>query len=444
LKQIVLISANQETTPVAVYPVGVARLAWALSEQGYEVTQLDMIVDGQEKVLSYLKQNQVDMVGLSLRNIDNTDSEKSRSYISYYIDLVKSIKSVTSAPVVLGGSGFSLFARQIVEDSKADYGIIGPGENALCRLLDNPAESSVDDRIITVNTASPQASWRGLHDARLVDYYWRNGGMIGIQTKRGCPKRCNYCTYPLIDGRCMHNAPCEQIVDEIEKLYTDHKVDYFFIVDSIFNITQQHEISLAEELIRRKLPIRWGAFFAPSRIESDYLAILKRSGLEHVEFGTDSLCDSMLKVYKKDFTVDEIIDASNLCEKHDIAYAHYLIFGGPGETTDTLRQSFDNSAHIKRTVYFPFAGVRIYPGTDLYEIARKEGLVENEHDCLDPVFYQADKITTASISKIAAEQNVNIRQWIFPDRYEMIKPFMQKMRQNGQKGPLWDHLIPKA
>lgn len=443
MKQIVLISANQETTPTAVYPVGVARLAWALCQKGHEVTQLDMLVDGEEKILSYLKNNQVDMVGISLRNIDNTDSEQTRSYISYYTSLVKSIKSVTSAPVMLGGSGFSLFARQIVDGSNADYGIIGPGENAVCQLLDNPDALYVDDRIITVDTVDPQRSWRGLHDARIVDYFWRKGGMIGIQTKRGCPKRCNYCTYPLIDGRCVHNAPPEQIVDEIEKFYTDHKVDYFFMVDSIFNITRQQEMSLAEELIRRDLPIRWGAFFSPSRIDSEYLEILKRSGLQHVEFGTDSLCDSMLKVYKKDFTVDEIINVSHLCEKHDIAYAHYIIFGGPGETTDTIRQSFDNSSHIKRTVFFPFVGVRIYPGTDLYEIALDEGLLDKDDDCLEPVFYLANQITSSSIAKIAKQQNVDIRQWVFQDRYEMIKPFMQKMRQNGHKGPLWDHLIAK-
>ncbi len=441
MQQIVLISANQETTPVAVYPIGIARLARALEQKGHEVIQLDMLVDGEEKVLGYLQHNHVDMVGLSLRNIDNTNSEQTRSYVSYYIRLVNSIKSVTNAPVILGGSGFSLFARQIIDNSKADYGVIGPGEDAVCRLMDQSCDSADSNRIITVDTGKSQAVWRGSHDARIVNYYWRKGGMIGIQTKRGCPKKCNYCTYPLIDGRRVHNAPVNQIVDEMEKLYRDHNVDYFFMVDSLFNITPQHETALAEELIRRNLKIRWGAFFSPAGINSDYLKTLKRSGLEHVEFGTDSLCDSMLKNYQKDFTVDEIINVSRLCERHNIFYAHYLIFGGPGETTDTLRQSLEVSGHIKRTVYFPFVGVRIYPGTDLYEIARKEGLVANEIDCLEPVFYLSDKITPESISQLAARQISNIRQWIFPDRYELMKPFVQKMRQNGHKGPLWEHLI---
>ena len=123
MQQIVLISANQETTPVVVYPIGIARLAWALEQEGHEVIQLDMLVDGEEKVLGYLQQNHVDMVGLSLRNIDNTNSEQTQSYVSYYIRLVNSIKSVTNAPVILGGSGFSLFARQIIDNSKADYGM---------------------------------------------------------------------------------------------------------------------------------------------------------------------------------------------------------------------------------------------------------------------------------------------------------------------------------
>lgn len=444
MQQIVLISANQETIPVAVYPVGIARLAWALEQEGHDVIQLDMLVDGEEKVLSYLQHNHVDMVGLSLRNIDNTNSEQTRSYVSYYIRLVNSIKSVTNAPVILGGSGFSLFAEQIVDNSKADYGIIGPGEDAVCQLMDQSRDSTASDRIITVDTSKPQVAWRGSHDARIVNYYWHKGGMIGIQTKRGCPKKCNYCTYPLIDGRCVQNAPIQQIVDEMEKLYRDHNIDYFFMVDSIFNITPQHEIAVAEELIRRKLKIRWGAFFSPVRIHSDYLKTLKCSGLEHMEFGTDSLCDYMLKIYQKDFTVDEIINVSRLCEKHNVFYAHYLIFGGPGETTDTLRQSLENSGHIKRTVFFPFVGVRIYPGTDLYEIARKEGLVENVVDCLEPVFYLSDKITPENIWQLVARQIDNARQWFFPHRYELVKPFMQKMRQKGVKGPLWEYLVVNA
>jgi radical SAM superfamily enzyme YgiQ (UPF0313 family) len=240
------------------------------------------------------------------------------------------------------------------------------------------------------------------------------------------------------------NAPVDQVVDEMEKLYRDHKIDYFFMVDSIFNITPKHEIALAEELIRRDMNIHWGAFFSPAGIDSDYLSILKRSGLMHVEFGTDSLCDSMLKIYKKDFTVDQVINVSHLCEKHNVFYAHYLIFGGPGETTDTLKQSLEISSHIKRTVYFPFIGVRIYPCTDLYEIALKEGLVENELDCLEPVFYLSGSITTNSVSQLASQRINNIRQWIFPDKYELIKPFTRKMRQNGCKGPLWEHLIVNA
>ncbi len=85
----------------------------------------------------------------------------------------------------------------------------------------------------------------------------------------------------------------------------------------------------------------------------------------HIEFGTDSLSDTTLKNYGKPFTVADILEASKICNRLKIHCAHFLILGGYGETEDTLNETFENSKKIERTVFFPFVGMRIYPGTKL-------------------------------------------------------------------------------
>jgi radical SAM superfamily enzyme YgiQ (UPF0313 family) len=265
--------------------------------------------------------------------------------------------------------------------------------------------------------------------------------MIGIQSKRGCPYDCSYCTYPLIDGVKVQYADPEVLADEMEQLYREFGVNYFFIVDSIFNIAPMREAAFAEELIRRDLPISWGAFFSPKTMDNEYLATCKRSGLSHMEFGTDSLAEGMLESYHKKFGVDEVIDVSNRCSEMGLYAAHYLIFGGPGETVESLTESIRNAGKIKQSIFFPFAGVRVYPRTEVYETTREEGLVESEEQCLQPIFYLAADFTPESIWEQLHHETESISRWVLPHKYASLQPFMQQLRLQGKKGPLWEFLI---
>ena len=187
--------------------------------------------------------------------------------------------------------------------------------------------------------------------------------MLNIQTKRGCPYKCIYCTYPLIEGKKVRTLNTDKIVDTLTELYFGKNIDYVFFTDSVFNLKEEYNYELAEKIIESKVNIRWGAYFSPHNINKKLLNVLKRSGLTHIEFGTEALSDVQLGNYGKQFGVSDIIEISKTCNELEIDFAHFLILGGYGETEDSLNETFKNSKKINKTVFFPFIGMRIYPGT---------------------------------------------------------------------------------
>lgn len=459
-RTVLLISANRETVPAPVYPGGMARLAGALQQAGHRVAQFDVLVDSLESLPRVLDEMQPHLAGVSLRNVDNLTSGQPQSYAPFYREVIRTIRSASSVPVVLGGSGFSLFPDRFLHELGADYGIVGPGEQAICSLLemmDGAVEAGSIPNLLTASgrssrsrrTDSPPAALPeavfSLHDRRIIDFYWRTGGMIGVQTKIGCPRSCSYCTYPVIEGRSVCHIDVCQVAGEIERLVSEFGIRYVFFADSLFNLCREYELSLAGEIRRRGLEFSWGAFFSPSRIDGAYLAELKRSGLTHVEFGTDSLCDAMLQSYGKDFRVRDVFAAAAACSELEIHCAHYIILGGPGENDGTVLDTMRNAERLPRSVMFPFSGIRLYPRTDLHAVAVREGVIAPDDDCFEPRFYEPPGVDLARIWEIVAEAaGHSHHRWVMPTEYASCVGGMKRMRRHGFKGPLWEYLLHRV
>jgi radical SAM superfamily enzyme YgiQ (UPF0313 family) len=269
----------------------------------------------------------------------------------------------------------------------------------------------------------------------MTDFYWEKSGMMNIQTKRGCPYNCIYCTYPLIEGQKVRTLDPDRIVHTLQDLYTKSKVNHIFFTDSVFNISNQFNIELAQKMIQAGLQMKWGAYFSPHNLDESILKLFRKAGLTHIEFGTESLSDSTLKNYGKHFTVDEVVKISSLCNKIGIYFAHFLIIGGYGETESTVDEGFENSKLINNTVFFPYIGMRIYPGTRLQSLAIDDGVISAGDDLLEPVYYVAKGIDYDTL-KARAEKTG--RRWVFPD--EDVATIMNRMRKRKRKGSLWHHL----
>ncbi len=452
--RVLLISASTLTEPYPVYPIGLDYVAGALAgAHETEIADMNLLSDEDRDaaVGETVRRFNPDLIGISLRNIDNTDAGDPRGYIGACRSLIDAVRAVSGAPVAVGGSGFTLFPEGLMETLRPDYGVVGEGERLgpLLKALANGGDASGVPGVLVggapAPASAPPAPWDGEivrdFDAGRphVRYYLDRGGMLNLQTKRGCPFRCVYCTYPHIEGRTLRKFPVSSAVQTALDLQAAG-ARFLFVTDSVFNAEVSHSLAVAEGFRKGGLSIPWGAFFAPMRPPKDYFKILAGAGLTHAEFGTESMSDRMLRAYNKPYSAEDAFAAHDAALAAGLNAAHFMLLGGPGESADTLNKTLTRLDNLDKTVLFFFSGVRIYPHTGLFDMAVKTGRIRADQNLLDPVFYQPD-IPLADIQERVRRWSKGRPNWVLAAGGEDTARIMRRMHQRGRTGPLWEHLV---
>lgn len=445
--RILLISPNTLTVPYPVYPIGLDYVAGSVSAE-HQVRIADMNVLSLEGLAEILRDFSPEIIGLSCRNIDNTEAGDPLFFIGGYRQLVVWLRERSSAVLVCGGSGFTIMPGPVFAALGVDYGIIGEGERfgllveTIHKGLD-PARlpgvlsSGSSAAIPEPWTAGPVRRFEG--DASHVPFYLGKGGMLNLQTKRGCSFKCIYCPYPHIEGKRHRLVPPVEVARSAMELQ-EAGARYLFITDSAFNSDIAHSLAVARAFKSAGLSIPWGGFFAPLRLPSDYFAIMADAGCRHVEFGTESLSSTMLATYRKPFGIDEVFTAHRQAQDAGLHAAHYFLLGGPGESAATVMESLENIERLNKTVLFFFIGIRIYPHTALYDMALAEGKIGPETDMLQPLFYQADAIDRDAIEAQVTTRAGKRVNWIIGSGGAGSAATVRKMYERGHTGPLWEFL----
>ena len=431
-KRILLISANRETFPEPVFPIGLVYVANALQIAGAKVRIFDM---RQHSCISSLQKEiatfQPNSIGISLRNVDNAAYPAARFYLPSYAALVKSILSVCKVPIILGGSAFSLFPHEMKAHLKADGGVKGEGENAAEIFQEfNQGRIIATDPLNMTDIAFPK---------NIKDIFpgFRRYKTMGIQTARGCPNKCIYCTYPSLEGSRRRARAAESVVEDIARLYKNFGINNYFIVDSLFNADEDHMVRVLEKLAEQNLPIGFSCYMQPKISDPDIFRLLKKAGCVAVDFGTDSGSPKMLSSLRKPFTQDDIRAVSLACRKAGIDFCHSLIFGGPGETPETIADTFSLMDEISPRAVTAMTGVRIYPGTEMERIAIEEGVIRAGQSLLEPQFYFS-RLEALPLLRIVYERAAQSRNWFFPGRKDWSSTIGYRILNFlYRKGPLW-------
>jgi radical SAM superfamily enzyme YgiQ (UPF0313 family) len=263
--------------------------------------------------------------------------------------------------------------------------------------------------------------------------------VIGLQTKRGCPYACAYCTYAAVDGAAYRARDPGAVVEDIVRLKTDFQIDTIFFTDSVFNDAGELYLGVTEELLRKDVSITWSAFFRPEKDITKNLGFLKRSGLSAMEVGTDAASDETLAGINKPFCFEDVLHFSEACLREDIPCIHYIMFGGPEETEHTLKQGLKNLSLLEHSIILAFSGIRILPKTSLYERALSEGIILGNDSLLRPTFYFSPHINVDTMNKVIEDAFRYQRQRFFPPSTGQTK--LKALHGFGFEGFQWHKLL---
>ncbi len=442
MAKIGLVSCNVTKEPYPIYPLGMTLVAEAAKAAGHEVHELDLLASEpwELSLPAFIAENAPDYIGLSLRNVDTVNYNRQESYTALYAETVRLIRTLTSSPVILGGAAYSLFPDALLTATGADYGIAGEGEKAFLGLVSSLEKGEKIPRRVIAGTPIPGKDIPvcGRNHA-LAGFYLHKGGMLNIQTKRGCPHRCIYCSYPHLEGRRYRFRNPEDVAEEIGLLREHYGMDYFSITDSVFNDSTGHYLDIAEALVKKDLSIPWMCFMRPQRFRKEEIDLLKQAGLSAVEWGTDASSDATLAGMQKSFLWNEVEDANARFAGAGIANSHFIIFGGPGETQKTVREGLRNIGRLERCVVFASIGIRVFPHTPIHAALLENGSLSPETDLLKPYFYFSPEINPHMLHDTLTSSFEGRQDRIYPEGGQLEK--IQAFHDLGYRGPVWDLIL---
>ncbi len=385
-----LINTNRMTPLIG--PIGLDYIAASVREAHIDVEALDLglLCEPAEAMKQYFSVRSPELVGLSFRNAEDCFWPSADWFVPGLKETVKTIRSMTDAPIVAGGVGFSIFAESIFKYAKIDFGILGDGETSITALIsqlrgrrsfkDVPGLIWREDNKVCSNPPSWPDSISLGTKRNFIDNpsYFKQGGQCGLETKRGCNRKCIYCADPLAKGSRLRLRNPYEVADEAQSLLAQ-QIDVLHFCDSEFNVPRSHAFAVCEEFNRRSLgdKILWYAYLSPSSFDADLAEAMARAGCAGINFTGDSGSESMLQTYRQQHKREDLASSVKFCRSNNIAVMIDLLLGGPGETPQTLRETIDFIKEINPDCAGAALGVRIYPGTAMERMVAEELQEEN-------------------------------------------------------------------
>jgi len=462
MKKVLLINTNTEKAPYPVPPIGLCLVAQSI-EKLYEVELYDGMFDEGKSLAPLVERFQPDFIGCSIRNIDSMSVQTKDFFLDKVNDcFIKPLKTLTSAPIILGGSGFSIFPYETLGYLDIDLGITGEGEETFWELLmalENNTDLSLIKGVACRNfpdhiknqLVAITHPYKSAHSEiyKYLDFNpYKERGAYSIQTKRGCAHNCIYCTYPVIEGKHFRIRTATDIVDEIQSVIEKLGDVFFEFVDSTFNDPAGHAEAICSEIIKRDLKVRMRTMgINPDNTSEELFRLMKQAGFTQIDATPDTASPVMLKNLGKNFSLRRLQLMAVDLKKVNIPAMWFFVFGGPGETYQTIDETFafiEEYISTEDLVYIA-TNLRIYPGTKLYDIALSEGMINKNDSLLKPVFYDNPAFPHQDISdylrkKIGKQHNILFTSDARPPA-EMMQEAMQMRRTMTTVEPMFRTLL---
>lgn len=360
-------------------PLNIAQVAAIIEKTGHRC----IIIDGNAKnmskkeILSEIKKFNADMLGFTIT-----------TYLFHEtLDIIRFLKAATKLPILIGGMHLSLYPKETFSYKEFDYGIIGECEKTLPKLLDaiekgkplkninNIIFRKSGDIMITKKEehsidldSIPFPSRHLLKNELYFSFISQRKNFTAMITSRGCPYRCIFCEQ---GSKRFRGRTAKNIVDEMEECQKKHAIREIDIFDSSFTIDKKRVIDVCDEYKKRNLKVKWSIRTRVDLMDDELLKALASSGCIRIYYGIESGNENILKTIGKSTDLRQIKYIIKKTKRYGIATFGYFMIGNPGETCKTIKQTIEFAKSLNLD-YAQFSKVSTLPGTELYELWKKE------------------------------------------------------------------------
>lgn len=360
-------------------PLGLCYLTTYLKKDGHEVILIDCEAEGYsiENIIKKIKEFHPEVIGIRCVSPEWKVIGK----------ITKEIRKLNNnIHIILGGPHITNVRGEAFKGVDFDFGVCGESEMLIGPLINSLNNSGVWPSI-------PNLMWKEngvirendppstIEDIDIIEFPDRNAlnnknylwsvpkrGILSfttILTSRGCPFHCTFCSQDKMFGRRVRFRTAKNSVDEIELFYNENKIDHFIFIDDTLTINKERVYDICEDIKKRNLNVTWEGWTHASTVDKDILKAMKDAGLVRLSFGIESGNPVVLKTLKKGTTLEQIRNAYQWAKEAGLETRGSVMFGLPGETKQTVRDTLNFVKSIKGLDQAYFNIAMPYPGTEM-------------------------------------------------------------------------------
>ena len=379
-------------------PLGTMYAASYIREKGYQVALFDaMLAESEDEWEKYLDEHKPQYAIIFEDNFNYLSKMCLLRMREAAFTMIQMAKERGCIIIMCGADVTDHYSEYLAKD--ADYCLLGEGEETLAELLDQLSAGKEADNIIglasrfTLHTsrrpdiknldALPFPAW-DLIDVEKYKKIWKEKHgyySMNMVTTRGCPYHCNWCAKPIWGQRYNSRSP-ENVAKEMKWLKENFEPDHIWFADDILGLKPNWIEKFASLLHEYDAVIPFKCLKRADLINEKTASALAKAGCKTVWLGAESGSQKILDAMDKGDTVEDIYNAAELLQKHNIEVGFFLQFGYPGETWDDVQLTLKMVREcmpddIGISVSYPLPGTKFYERVKL-ELGEKQNWVDSE------------------------------------------------------------------
>ena len=398
--------SKEEVRPL---PIGLAYVAAYIDLKHHSLRVLDLMFseDYLSETEQVVKEFKPQLIGISLRNLDNGSYINPQSALPVTREVIQRIRSCSDATIACGGPAFSTLPQECFRYLEPDVGLAGDAAETfaeLAQLLDKSKSYRQLSGVVYQDKMeiqiAPQRAASGLSrpprlDDLDLDQYRQAGFGVGVITKLGWYSSTIPNPNPQDEWRIVR--PVQEVIEEIKRLQTRHNLNEFFFIDQGFNRPVEYAKELCQSIVDEGLNIKWNTNLRSEGVDQELMVLMVKAGCQMVLIGGANLSGYSVLSEGSEEKIQLASDLAGLqrlcdiCQSEGLPYAITQGFGEPSECTDTVRTKLaflSTAAGSGRAGRATLRiGNRLLPGTQLTQRAVQEGFIADDSDLLMPVYY---------------------------------------------------------